>query len=141
VQWVAGDVASVCGDFDTVLQNPPFGVQRWGADRKFLKKALESATTIYSLHRSMKQDKTLIKTLKNSGRGFTAASPSAFLERYITKHGGEIKAVYSLLMTVPFMFSFHKKAKHEFIADLYIMKRTQPAQSSEPESKGLLRGN
>ena len=42
VQWVVADVNAAHGSFDTVLQNPPFGVQRRKADRKFLEKALEA---------------------------------------------------------------------------------------------------
>ena len=41
VQWVNGDIAAIAGHFDTVLQNPPFGVQTREADRAFLVKALE----------------------------------------------------------------------------------------------------
>ena len=36
VQWVNADIDAVCAQFDTVLQNPPFGVQKRGADRRFL---------------------------------------------------------------------------------------------------------
>ena len=50
VDWVAGDVNAVAGKFDTVLQNPPFGVQKRGADRVFLEKALHVADAVYSLH-------------------------------------------------------------------------------------------
>jgi len=38
VQWITGDIDAIHGNFDTVLQNPPFGVQRRKADRKFLEK-------------------------------------------------------------------------------------------------------
>lgn len=40
-QWIIADVAALHGAFDTVLQNPPFGVQKRKADRRFLEKALE----------------------------------------------------------------------------------------------------
>ena len=42
VQWVIGDISAVVGQFDTVLQNPPFGVQTREADRAFLGKSLRS---------------------------------------------------------------------------------------------------
>ena len=42
VQWVNADISSVVGCFDTVLMNPPFGVQTPKADRAFLVKALDS---------------------------------------------------------------------------------------------------
>lgn len=36
---------------DTVVQNPPFGTKRKGADVQFLKKATEIAPVVYSLHK------------------------------------------------------------------------------------------
>src|SRR5208283_5905730 len=38
VQWIIGDISTIMGRFDTVLQNPPFGVQTREADRAFLVK-------------------------------------------------------------------------------------------------------
>jgi len=48
--------------------------------------------------------------------------PSPFLERFITKNGGRVEAVYAMLMTIPKMFDFHHKLKHDFVIDLYIIK-------------------
>ncbi len=36
---------------DTVIQNPPFGVQREHADKPFLEKAMQLANSIYSFHK------------------------------------------------------------------------------------------
>src|SRR3990170_5292209 len=47
VQWITGDINAITGIFDTVLQNPPFGVQTRSADRKFLEKALEVGGSVY----------------------------------------------------------------------------------------------
>lgn len=127
-QWVAADIDVVQGKFDTVIQNPPFGVQKRGADRKFLDKALASADTVYSLHKSIHDDKRLIGKLKSTGNNGLAVSPSAFMERYIEENGGRIKAVYALVMTVPYMFDFHTKKKHEFIVDLYIISKQSPSE-------------
>jgi putative methylase len=123
VQWVTGDIDAVDGNFDTVLQNPPFGVQRRKADRKFLEKALESGKVVYSLHKCPDEDKAFIKKLKASKANVASVAPSPFLEKFIEGRGGKIKAVYALIMTVPHMFSFHTKRKHEFIADLYVIER------------------
>src|SRR4030042_3163797 len=38
VQWIVGDINAVSGTFDTVLQNPPFGVEKRAADRHFVEK-------------------------------------------------------------------------------------------------------
>ena len=89
VQWVNGDISTVVGKFDTVLQNPPFGVQTREADRAFLVKAFEVGNSIYSLHNHPEVDKRLIKQLKAS-QGFLQVQPSPFLERFITKHGGTV---------------------------------------------------
>jgi len=121
VQWAVADINVVHGSFDTVLQNPPFGVQRRKADRKFLEKALEIGKVIYSLHKSPRKNRALIKKLKASG--VAPVSPSSFLKRFIERRGGRIKVVYATVMTIPHMFQFHKKRRHEFIADLYVIER------------------
>lgn len=123
VQWIAADIDAVHGVFDTVLQNPPFGVQKRMADRKFLGKALEVGSRIYSLHKGRHKDKLSIKRLRTSGTNLMSVPPSPFLKRLIEGHGGKIKAVYAMLMTIPHMFCFHTKRKHEFIADLYVIER------------------
>jgi len=121
VQWVIGDITSIVGRFDTVLQNPPFGVQTREADRMFLIKALESGNSLYSLHNHPETDRQLIKQLKASS-GFLEVQPSPFLERFISKHDGSIKAVYAMLMTIPKLFDFHTKAKYDFVVDLYVIE-------------------
>ena len=123
VQWIAGDIDVIHGNFDAVLQNPPFGVQRRKADRKFLEKALESGKVVYSLHKCPEKDKAFIKKLKASKNSIAPVPPSFFLERFIEKHGGKIKAVYAVIMTIPHMFSFHTKRKYEFVADLFVIER------------------
>ncbi|MFP3984895.1 MAG: METTL5 family protein [Candidatus Bathyarchaeia archaeon] len=112
-QWITTDIATLHGNFDTVIQNPPFGVQKPKADRKFLEKALEIGKTIYSLHKSSEVNRKS-KTLR--------LVPSPFLNRFIESHGGEIKAVHTMPMIIPHMFNFHRKPKHQFLADLYVIK-------------------
>lgn len=120
VEWVNGDIASVGGKFDTVLQNPPFGVQTRNADRAFLVKALEVGRAIYSLHNHPEVDKRLIGMLK-AGKGLVEVAPSPFLKHFIEEHSGAVKAVYALLMTIPKMFDFHTKERHDFVVDLYVI--------------------
>ena len=115
-------LALLLEEFDTVLQNPPFGVQTREADRAFLVKALEVGNSIYSLHNHPEVDTRLIKQLKAS-QGFLQVHASPFLERFIAKHGGAVTAVYAMLMTIPRMFDFHTKLKHDFVIDLYVIKK------------------
>ena len=121
VQWIIGDINSVTSRFDTVLQNPPFGVQTREADRAFLVMALESGNSVYSLHNHPENDSRLIRQLKASG-GFLQVQPSPFLDRFVAKHDGAVKAVYAMLMTIPKLFDFHTKAKHDFVVDLYVIE-------------------
>jgi putative methylase len=121
-ELVNGDINAISGHFDTILQNPPFGVQTREADRAFLVKALEVGGSIYSLHNHPQVDERLIKLLKGS-QGFVKVQPSPFLERFIAKHSGTITAVYAMLMTIPKMFEFHKKLRHDFIIDLYVIQK------------------
>lgn len=121
VQWIVSDISAVHGGFDTVLQNPPYGVQTRGADRRFLEKALEAGGRVYSLHKSLQNDKEFIKKLKAGSNGFSPASPSPFLEQFVEGLGGRIEAVYAMVMMIPHMFDFHAKRRHEFVVDLYVI--------------------
>jgi putative methylase len=121
--WVAGDLEVIAGEFDTVLQNPPFGVQKRGADRKFLEKALEVGSSVYSLHNHPRLDEQLFQRLKGNRSVFLRVEASPFIERFVEKRGGSIVAVYALLMTIPRMFSFHTKLRHDFVVDLYVIKK------------------
>lgn len=123
VQWVTADIEAVCGEFDTALQNPPFGVQKRGADRKFLEKALDSGKAVYSLHKSTQDNTALTRKLKPRRDDVLRVSASSFLRRFIEKRGGCITAVYPMVMTIPYMFSFHTKRRHEFTVDLYVIRR------------------
>jgi predicted RNA methylase len=96
-------------------------VQTRGADRKFLVKALEVGNSIYSLHNHPDVDIRLLKQLKAS-QGCIQVPASPFLEKLIVKNGGTVVAVYAMIMTIPHMFDFHKKLKHDFVIDLYVVK-------------------
>jgi len=123
VQWVVGDINAISGMFDTVLQNPPFGVQKRAADRKFLEKALEVGGMIYSLHKHPRADRQLIKKLKANAGILRQISPSPFIKKFVEDRNGTVEAVYAALMTIPRMFDFHTKTRHDFTVDLYLIKR------------------
>jgi len=124
VDWVAGDVNAVAGKFDTVLQNPPFGVQKRGADRVFLEKALQVADAVYSLHNHPFTDEPLLKRLR-ANAGLLQVEASPFIARFVEAHGGKIEAVYALLLVIPRMFDFHTKARSKIIIDLYVIRRKE----------------
>ena len=101
--WIIADIEALRGRFDTVLQNPPFGVQRRGADRRFIEKALEISHRVYSLHKS--------------GEG-----NREFIKRFIELHGGKVTGIFPLEMNIPKMFEFHTKRKHSLKVDLYLIE-------------------
>jgi len=121
-RWIIADIDVVCGRFDTVLQNPPFGVHKRNADRRFLEKALEVGTTVYSLHKSTHDTEALRTQLAHSQSGVVSVSSSPFLARFIESHGGMVRAVYAMLMTIPHMFDFHTERRHRFVVDLYVIR-------------------
>jgi putative methylase len=98
--WIVADIDVVKGTFDTVLQNPPFGVQRKRADRRFITKSLELSSTIYSFHKS-------------------GESNREFIKRFIEGHGGRVTNIFPLKMEIPRMFKFHTKRKQSIQVDLY----------------------
>jgi len=98
--WIVADINNVNGTFDTVLQNPPFGVQRRRADRQFITKSLELGSTIYSFHKA-------------------GESNREFIKRFIEEHGGKITTIFPLEMEIPRMFKFHTKKKKITQVDLY----------------------
>jgi putative methylase len=123
VEWVVGDIDALTGRFDTVLQNPPFGVQKRAADRKFLEKGLDVGCTVYSLHNHPYTDKRLTSRLKTGVGGVLQVAPSPFIERFVEERAGRVESVYALSMSIPRMFDFHTKARHEVVVDLYIIKK------------------
>jgi len=50
VEFVCSHISDITGKAHTVVMNPPFGAQKKGSDRPFLRKALELSSVVYSIH-------------------------------------------------------------------------------------------
>ena len=100
IHWIVADIGVVKGTFDTILQNPPFGVQRRRADRRFIKRSLELSSTVYSFHKG-------------------GESNREFIKRFIEGHGGRVTHIFPMKMEIPRMFEFHTKRKRSIQVDLY----------------------
>ena len=98
--WIVADIDAINGTFDTTLQNPPFGVQRRRADRRFIAKSLDLSDTVYSFHKG-------------------GDSNRIFIKRFIEEHGGKVTTIFPLEMKIPRMFKFHTKTKRSIQVDLY----------------------
>jgi len=83
------DVREFTGQFDTVIQNPPFGAQTKHADRAFVEKAIELAPRAYSLH--------------NEGT-------EEFIAKLASSLGARSVPVKSYKLEIPYAFEFHRKA-------------------------------
>jgi len=100
-QFIRSDVEHLELKADLVVQNPPFGSQNPGADRPFVKKALETAPTAYSLHN---------------------AATRGFVEKYAKTHGGEARLEGSYRFPLPNTQAFHTEEKKTITVDLYRLK-------------------
>ncbi|MBN2602884.1 MAG: methyltransferase [Candidatus Thermoplasmatota archaeon] len=90
ITYFSKDVENVSTKCDTVIMNPPFGAQKsnYQADRKFIKKAIEIAPVIYSLH--------LSKTIP-------------FITKLISALGCEISHFKNYIFPIKGIHTFHKK--------------------------------
>ncbi|NWF94887.1 MAG: 50S ribosomal protein L11 methyltransferase [Candidatus Thorarchaeota archaeon] len=100
--WVLGDVSALELRFpvDTVVMNPPFGVQKRGADVAFLRKALAISSVTYSLHLASDKNR-------------------AFLKDTVKDLGGTITQVENFQFQMSRLYEFHKKQTHQVSVDLY----------------------
>ena len=102
IRWIKSDIHDIALKVDVVIQNPPFGVQRadHGMDIVFLKKALESAKIIYSLHKS--GEKTQV-----------------YLRKFIQNQGAILDTIVPLQINLPHLYKFHRKKNYPVQIDLY----------------------
>ncbi|MDD5181661.1 MAG: METTL5 family protein [Candidatus Nanoarchaeia archaeon] len=98
IKFVEIDVKHVEEKCDTVVMNPPFGVQTEHADRLFLEKAFGIANVIYSIHKGG-SDKFLLSFAKD--KNWSAVKLGEF--RFVIKKS----------------MDFHEKAKYPVEVELW----------------------
>jgi putative methylase len=104
IKFIKKDVSELDEKVDTVIQNPPFGIQKLHADRLFLKKALECGDKIYSLHRSYERTRE-------------------FLTNFIKDNKGKVEKIISFKFRIPYMFKFHERPSVNYDVDLFIISK------------------
>lgn len=102
VELLCQDVSEMKGEFDTVIQNPPFGAQTRHADRAFIKKGLELAPKCYSLHNDGTQD---------------------FVQQMVASLGGRAEPVKRYKFEIPYAFEFHRKTVMSVSVLLFKLER------------------
>jgi putative methylase len=103
VEWVEADVAALdpaAHRADTVLMNPPFGAQRRGADRPFLRLALKLAPVAY---------------------GFGNRGSEEFVKRFISP--ARLTATMSIDIPLKRSFAWHREESRDQRIELYRMER------------------
>ncbi|MEM2143987.1 MAG: hypothetical protein QW279_01380 [Candidatus Jordarchaeaceae archaeon] len=106
IDFIVMDVADITGSPDTVLQNPPFGVQRKSSDRIFLKKGIELADVIYTIHKY----------------GFKNRK---FITQFASENGGFVDKIIHMRMPLPPTLPFHTKRKHMIDIDIYRIVKSE----------------
>lgn len=104
MDFILGDVKNVNLKGDVVVQNPPFGVRRRGADRDFIIAGLRIAPRVYSIHKGGERVRR-------------------FIFNFVERAGGRVEEVVPLKIKLPHSYHFHKKKFHVFEASLYRIVR------------------
>jgi len=102
VEWRCMEITALKERCDTVLQNPPFGVQRRGADRPFLSTALKAGKVIYTMHKS---------------------STRHFVRSFIESQGGRVTDLFTVDFKLPRTYSFHRKKIKRIDVDVYRIEK------------------
>ena len=102
IEIINADILSFRKKVDTVVQNPPFGVQKSHTDKAFLLKAMETADVIYSMHK---------------------AESKAFIERFSAEHGFKVSAVKLFKFPLRRTLLFHRRKVYYFDAGVWRIER------------------
>ncbi len=87
------DIADLDGQADLVLQNPPFGSQKKGSDRPFIRKSLQLASVVYSFHLS-KTDRFVRNYVESCGGEVVDSETVSFpLEKSMPWHQSELEEI------------------------------------------------
>lgn len=100
--YYCGDVTLFNQPIDTVLMNPPFGVQKRKADKHFLEHAMTLSTAIYSIHKI--ESKSFIQQL---------ARDHNWKVQSLTEH------TFLLKKTLP----FHKKKHYAVQVGIWVLRK------------------
>ena len=98
IDFIVGDIENFNVEVDTVLQNPPFGVKRRGADLMFLKKSIQISKVVYSMHKRGTRE---------------------FIINFLENSGAKITDMVTVSFPLPRLYTFHQKDRKFILVDLY----------------------
>jgi|SRR3989344_7040289 len=96
------DINSFEKKVDTILMNPPFGVQNEHSDKVFLEKAMKLSNVIYSFHKIESKE---------------------FIKKLTEKTGFFIKKIYRYKMLIKQVYKFHKQKSHYVDVGLWVIRK------------------
>ncbi len=94
------DIQNIQGDFDLVIQNPPFGTKIKHHDKVFLEKAFQLSDLVYSMHKT---------------------STDVFLQAITKDFNYEITHKWDYKFLLPNKYEHHKKEKEYIFVSVYRM--------------------
>ena len=100
--FILGDVSIFKKNIDTVIMNPPFGVQKRKADKRFLESAMKNSDVIYSIHK--------IQSKK-------------FIEALCSENNFSVVDIVEIPFVIKKTYKFHTRARYSFISGIWILKR------------------
>ena len=96
------DVLEFDEKVDTVVMNPPFGVQQEHADKNFLEKAMEISDSIYSIHK---------------------IESKMFIEKLSKENDFKVVGIEHKEMILKKTMKFHKSEKYHASVGIWMLKR------------------
>lgn len=103
VNFVCRDVREFYRNVDTIIQNPPFGVQEEHADKMFLQKACELARVVYTIHK---------------------IESKVFIEKFSEDVGFKSKLIGTFDFPIKATMDYHKKPVHQVKVGLWKLTKT-----------------
>ncbi|MBS3152792.1 methyltransferase [Candidatus Woesearchaeota archaeon] len=101
-ELVLGDVSLFSKKVNTVIMNPPFGVQKRKADKSFLEVAMKYTDNIYSIHKIESKN---------------------FIEKLCEERDFAVQNIVERDFAIGKIYRFHKKEKHKFKVGIWTIKR------------------
>lgn len=99
VDFLVCDVKSFCCKKEvTTVMNPPFGIQRRGADRPFLEKAFEISKAVYTVH---------------------SAGSENFVRKMAMENFFKITNLWKFKIPLKKTYSFHEKSYKEIAVEVF----------------------
>lgn len=97
-ELIRKDIRNFKKKSDTVIQNPPFGVQKSHTDKLFLLKAMETAPKIYSFHKIESQ---------------------SFIKKFTQEHGYDSQLIGEYELPIKRVYFFHAKKVYKVKVGLW----------------------